>query len=267
MGWEDPLEKEVATRSSILACRFPLAEEYGKLQSIGSQRVGHDWSGWACLMHKFSMSQLKVFSPWPNPISPPISCVCESNTYLLIPWSSCQEKRCHSSQTTKQLHFCFLPTSPVLSHREPARFCSLKVPSHSLSWHGSINMSMLPLQPHPSPFLFLPCLYRTIQSHHLSHTSSQLQTFASDLFDFQGSAFSLSPVRSISFLFTNSFWFITVLSTFYGSCLMTSWTSQLFCEHLQVFLVLASPRKMAYGRYWLKPYKKMNELMHVGGNK
>ena len=126
---------------------------------------------------------------------------------------------------------------------------------------------MLPLQPHPSPFLFLPCLYRTIQSHHLFHMSSQLQTFAADLFDFQGSAFSLSPARSISFLFTNSFWFITVLSTFYGSCLMTSWTPQLFCEHLQVFLVLASPRKMAYGRHWLKPYKKMNELMNVGGNK
>ena len=39
---EDPLEKEKETRSSILACRIPWMEELGRLQSMGSQRVGHD---------------------------------------------------------------------------------------------------------------------------------------------------------------------------------------------------------------------------------
>ena len=39
---EDPLEKEVATHSSILAWKIPWAEEPGRLQSRGSQRVGHD---------------------------------------------------------------------------------------------------------------------------------------------------------------------------------------------------------------------------------
>ena len=43
LGWEDPLEKEMATDSSILAWRIPCAEEPGRLQSTGSQRVGHDW--------------------------------------------------------------------------------------------------------------------------------------------------------------------------------------------------------------------------------
>ena len=38
---EDPLEKEMATRSSILAWRIPWMEEPGRLQSTGSQRVGH----------------------------------------------------------------------------------------------------------------------------------------------------------------------------------------------------------------------------------
>ena len=38
---EDPLEKEMATHSSILAWRIPWTEEPGGLQSIGSQRVGH----------------------------------------------------------------------------------------------------------------------------------------------------------------------------------------------------------------------------------
>ena len=42
LGQEDPLEKGMATHSSILAWRSPWTEEPGGLQSIGSQRVGHD---------------------------------------------------------------------------------------------------------------------------------------------------------------------------------------------------------------------------------
>ena len=41
---EDPLEKEMATHSSIFAWEIPWAEEPGRLQSMGSQRVGHDRS-------------------------------------------------------------------------------------------------------------------------------------------------------------------------------------------------------------------------------
>ena len=42
LGWKDPLEKEMATHSSILAWEIPWIEEPGGLQSIESQRVGHD---------------------------------------------------------------------------------------------------------------------------------------------------------------------------------------------------------------------------------
>ena len=42
LGQEDPLEKEMATHSSILAWKIPWTEEPSKLQSLGSQRVGHD---------------------------------------------------------------------------------------------------------------------------------------------------------------------------------------------------------------------------------
>ena len=42
LGWEDPLEKEMATHSSILAWKISWTEEPGGLQSMGSQRVGHD---------------------------------------------------------------------------------------------------------------------------------------------------------------------------------------------------------------------------------
>ena len=41
LGWEDPLEKEMATHSSILAWKIPWTEEPSRLQSMGSQRVGH----------------------------------------------------------------------------------------------------------------------------------------------------------------------------------------------------------------------------------
>ena len=41
-GWEDLLEKEMATHSSIPAWRIPGTEDPGRLQSMGSQRVGHD---------------------------------------------------------------------------------------------------------------------------------------------------------------------------------------------------------------------------------
>ena len=42
LGWEDPLEKEVAAHSSILAWRIPWMEEPGRLQSTRLQTVGHD---------------------------------------------------------------------------------------------------------------------------------------------------------------------------------------------------------------------------------
>ena len=42
LGQEDPLEKEMATHSSILAWKIPWTEKPGRLQSVGSQRVRHD---------------------------------------------------------------------------------------------------------------------------------------------------------------------------------------------------------------------------------
>ena len=68
LGQEDPLEKEMATHSSILAWKIPWTEKAGTLQSMGSQRVGHDWVnsftylspkvhslhlGWVLVLHVF----------------------------------------------------------------------------------------------------------------------------------------------------------------------------------------------------------------------
>ena len=51
LGREDPLEKEMATHSSILGWEITWTEEPGELQSTGLQRVGHDW---ACMHAKYN---------------------------------------------------------------------------------------------------------------------------------------------------------------------------------------------------------------------
>ena len=54
LGWEDPLEKQMAPHSSILAWRIPWTEEPGGLQSMGSPRVRH---GWVTLTHTHPHTQ------------------------------------------------------------------------------------------------------------------------------------------------------------------------------------------------------------------
>ena len=61
LGWEDPLEKEMVTHSSILAWRIPWTEKPGRLQSMGSQRVGHDWV--TSLTHSLTLLVLEY--TWP----------------------------------------------------------------------------------------------------------------------------------------------------------------------------------------------------------
>ena len=71
LGWEDPLEKGMATHSSILAWRIPWIQEPDGLQSMESQRVGHDWATNTVLIHViffyFSVIiLLEVFPLTPN---------------------------------------------------------------------------------------------------------------------------------------------------------------------------------------------------------
>ena len=65
LGWEDPLEEGTATHSSILAWRIPWTEEPGGLQSMGSQRIGHDWA----TKHSISISRhCPVLNTRPAPL-------------------------------------------------------------------------------------------------------------------------------------------------------------------------------------------------------
>ena len=67
LGGEDPLEKETATHPSILAWRIPRMEEPGRLQSMGSQRVGQDWVTF--LVHWFHYRRAGLFPGWGVKIS------------------------------------------------------------------------------------------------------------------------------------------------------------------------------------------------------
>ena len=72
LGWEDPLEKEMATHSSILAWRIPCIEEPDVLQSMGLQRVGHDWETFTSLhiprkKGKTDMVDSYQYQPWCAP--------------------------------------------------------------------------------------------------------------------------------------------------------------------------------------------------------
>ena len=51
LHWEDPLEKEMTVHSSTIASKIPWTEEPGRLQSMGSQRVGHNWATSLSLSH------------------------------------------------------------------------------------------------------------------------------------------------------------------------------------------------------------------------
>ena len=68
LGWEDPLEKEMAAHSSTLAWKIPWMEEPGRLQPVGSQRVGHDWAtspspyGWFTVLYSFQVYNIVIQS-------------------------------------------------------------------------------------------------------------------------------------------------------------------------------------------------------------
>ena len=63
LGWEDPLEKEMANHSSILAWRIPCTEEPGGLQFSGLQRVGHDLAAEYVSMQLSSYRNLERMPP------------------------------------------------------------------------------------------------------------------------------------------------------------------------------------------------------------
>ena len=84
--WEDPLENGMAAHSSIFAWRIPWTESPGRLQSMGSQRVGHDW---ATITHSLMIHILMIYigtkTIWPQADSPFLNITISVLTIPLIP--------------------------------------------------------------------------------------------------------------------------------------------------------------------------------------
>ena len=97
LHWEDLLEKEMATHSSILAWKISWTEEPGGLQSTGLQRVGHDWAintylqdvilSWNWIHRKLASNQVKFRYSFPKgKTSPKISGTLLTHTSLWDQW-------------------------------------------------------------------------------------------------------------------------------------------------------------------------------------
>ena len=70
LRWEDPLEKAMATHSSILAWKIPWIEKPGRLQSMGSQRVRHDWVTSLSLSIRYKCENWTIKKPEHRKIDP-----------------------------------------------------------------------------------------------------------------------------------------------------------------------------------------------------
>ena len=81
LGQEDPLEEGMATHSSILAWRIPWTEKPDGLQSIGSQRVGHNWSDSAHTQTAWKIAKTYIFSLTGTKLYWKLICLC--NMFLL----------------------------------------------------------------------------------------------------------------------------------------------------------------------------------------
>ena len=83
LGWEDPLEKKMATHSIILAWKIPRTKEPGRLQSMGSQRVRNNWA-----TNAFTLLLSVSHSVMANPMdcSPPDSSVHEIFQARILEW-------------------------------------------------------------------------------------------------------------------------------------------------------------------------------------
>ena len=85
------LEKEMATHSSVLAWRIPGTQDPGGLRSVGSHRVGHDWSDFAAaaakLFTKMQLQKLCIFDNWK--FRTYFSCFCILQHFILLTFINC----------------------------------------------------------------------------------------------------------------------------------------------------------------------------------
>ena len=95
LGWEDPLEKEMEIHSSTLAWRIPWSEKPGRLQSMGSQRVGHNWvpslhfnNGYYCFPLWAKDTLFTLFTPYGTYLFHPKRNWLKLNSFPTATWKT-----------------------------------------------------------------------------------------------------------------------------------------------------------------------------------
>ena len=129
LGQEDPLEKAMATHSSILAWRIPWTEEPGRLQSTGSQRVRHDW---ATSLHFTS------FFLWLSSIPAPHSSTLAWKIHGRGSLVGCSPWGRWESDTTERLHFHFSLSCIGEENGIPLQCSCLENPRDSGAWWAAV---------------------------------------------------------------------------------------------------------------------------------
>ena len=161
LGWEDPLEKETATHSSILAWRIIWREEPGRLKSMGLQTVGHNWAT--------SLSQTPADHFTWSPLRPPIlyfqPWLVFLHSWLVGPSSSSDHCFAFPLSVWDTTNSLMLQSKPRNSHHSsfpsPAHQVtrSAMLPSVSLTYmpcSPSVLLSSGPQSPSSEPLSLLP---------------------------------------------------------------------------------------------------------------
>ena len=133
LGSEDPLEKEMATRSSTLVCKIPWTEEPGRLQSMGSQRVWHDWA--TSCGHMVVVSLLSCVWLCYDPIdySPPFSSVHGVLQARILEWFAIPSSR-GSSQPRDRI--CVSSFGRWILYHRATWEAWMKIARQKLPWWG-----------------------------------------------------------------------------------------------------------------------------------
>ena len=124
LGQEDPLEKGMTTHSSVLARRIQWTEEPGRLQSMGLQRVRHDWTTNILSSQNFSSLNMHaffipswlwtyIFFPWKSPCYDSCQILNKQNKKLLKTQSTSNFFVKHATHAQTIIHFLDIPVLSV----------------------------------------------------------------------------------------------------------------------------------------------------------
>ena len=130
LGQEDPLEKGMATHSSILAWRIPRTEEPGRIQSMGSQRVGHNWAA-----NTFTFPTTSGLSGCPSFLGQGLSRTSTTLKSQLFCYSNYPVLNLQNSFWRIPLFWCF-QCFRHLGKWSSAVYCLLICPDSQLGKHG-----------------------------------------------------------------------------------------------------------------------------------